>query len=53
MDSLLPPQVWLDERHSIHLTIQVVLLCHPRKIKQHLHQQQHRCSFFKSPLISL
>lgn len=34
MDSLLSPQVWLDERHRIDLAIQAVLLCHPRKIKR-------------------
>lgn len=30
MDSLLSPQVWLDEGHWVHLALQAVLLGHPK-----------------------
>lgn len=38
MDSLFSPQVWLDERHRVHLALQAVLLGHPKR-------QQHRKKF--------
>lgn len=28
VNSLLSPQVWLDEWHRVHLAFQVMLLCH-------------------------
>lgn len=51
MDSLLFPQVWLDERHRIDLAIQVVLLCHPRKRKEKVNNSITSCVLQEQTLI--